>query len=145
MSFQLHDTGEQYLIRTAGNDITPVSSVDASLYNDSTDALSESNDVADITTEPAGGSFSRQSVSCPGDLTLQYDGSTDYQKVLADQTFDTSDSSQTVDGYFIVVNYQADADGSSTDHLYFTGGLDQSYDLSSVDQLTISGAALTAS
>lgn len=144
MTLQLHDMGEQYIIRSAGNDISPATGVDVSLFNDTTDALSGANDVADITTEPAGASFERQTASMPAGLTLQFDGSTNYQFVISDQVYDTSDSTQSVDAYFTVVSYQGDNDGSATDHLYFTGGLDQTYDLTSVDQLTISGAALTA-
>jgi hypothetical protein len=141
MTTGLHDSGEEYEQRVAGNDLSPVTSAELTLFNDSNDSLSDSSDVSAI-TEPSGGSFARQSAAFPGDLTLSFNGSNNFQNTLADQTFDTSDSSLTVDSYAVVINYQQTADGSAADHLYFTGGLNQSFDLSGIDELVVSGAAL---
>jgi len=146
MTTQLHDTGEEFVVDVLfrSDTINKPASVSISLFNDSTDGLSDGNDVSDITTEPSGASFSRQSASLDsGDFTNSDSGG-DWQTTIADQTFDTSDSSQDVDAYYIIVTFQADdtGDGSANDHLFWTGQLDQTYDLNSVDTLTLSGAGL---
>lgn len=133
------------MIKTSGNDLTPVSSLELGVYNDSNDSLTDSSDIGDISTQPSGAAYSTQTVSLPGDLTLQYNASNNYEKIFADQTYDTSDSTQTIDAYFAKINYQADGDGSATDHLYFTGILNQSFDLSGIDSFVVSGSGLEAS
>jgi len=131
MAATLTDLGEEWLLKTNADSAT----LDVGLYNDSTDSIGETNDLTNITTEPSGGSYARQSTAFSardvgGDWQLDND---------AQITFDTSDSSQTVDSYFIVANFQATdtGDGSPQDHLIATGSLSQSYDLSSVDTLNI--------
>jgi len=105
---------------------------DIGLYNDSTDSLSDTSDVSDITTEPAGSAYSRQSEAAT-DFTASL-VTDDIQIAGTTQTFDVSDSSQTVDSVFVVVNYASDIvssdGGTATDHLFYTNALDQSYDLS---------------
>lgn len=125
--------------------ITKPASVTVGLFNDTTDALSDGSDVGGITTEPAGASYARQTATLDGADFSNSDSGGDWQTTITDQTFDTSDSSQDVDAYFIVVAFSSEdtADGTATnDHLFWTGGLDQTYDLNSVDTLTLSGAGL---
>lgn len=125
--------------------ITKPTSVQISLFNDSTDALSDGSDVGDITTEPSGSAYAKQSASIDTSDFTNSDSSGDWQTTIADQTFDTSDSSQSVDAYYIVVNFDSDDTsdgGTATDHLFWSGNLDQTYDLGSVDSLTLSGAGL---
>ena len=146
MTTQLHDTGEEAILDDFFEEsLTKPASVTVGLYNDGTDALSDSSDVGAITTEPSGSAYARQSASFgTGDFTNQ-DNAGDWESIIADQTFDTSDSSQSVDAYFIVINFTSDdtGDTSATDHLLFTGSLDQTYDLSNVDSFTLSGAGLS--
>lgn len=133
MSSLLTDLGEEWILET---DVTGVGSLSVGLYNDSTDSISDTNDLADISTEPSGGSYSRQSTNISvSDISGDWGFDTDSQA-----SFDTSDSSQSVDSYFFVANFPADdtSDGSSTDHLIATGSLSQTYDLSNVDTLNIS-------
>jgi len=66
-----------------------------------------------------------------------------WETQVADQVYDTSDSNQSVDSYFVVVNFASDDAGTTADQLFFTGSLDQTYDLSSVDQFTLSDAGLS--
>lgn len=139
MATGIHDHGKEYLQRTGLNDLSAVASVTIGLYNDTTDALAETNDLSDITTEPTGVSYARQSASLPADITFSQDGDNDIVIDFADQTYDTSDSSQAVDSYFIVVSFQANivtADGVATDHLFFTGGLGEEINLSNWAQFT---------
>jgi hypothetical protein len=146
LTTQLHDTGEEFIIDVVfrNDTLTKPGSVTVGLFNDSTDALSDGSDIGDITTEPSGGSYARQTATLDGGDFSNTDSGGDWQTTITDQTFDTSDSSQDVDAYFIVVTFQADdtGDGSATDHLFWTGNLDQTYDLNSVDSLTLSGAGL---
>lgn len=126
--------------------VTKPSSVDVSLFNDSTDALTDSNDIGDVTTEPTGSAFARQTVNVDSSTTPNFtvsDASGDWEASASDVVFDTSDSSQTVDSYFVVVNFQSDdtSDSSANDHLFWTGSLSQSYDLSNVDELTVQDVA----
>lgn len=127
----LHNHGEEYIqdLVIASGDTYSIG-----LYNDSTDALGESADIGDITTEPAGAAYSRQSDAASGFTASSVSGNV--QIAGTTQTFDVSDSTQTVDSVFVVVNFQSDlvsADGSATDHLFYTNALDQSYDLSQFD------------
>jgi hypothetical protein len=134
MAALLTDLGEEWTLETA----LEGASISVGLYNDSTDAISDANDLADITTEPSGAAYSRQSTT----LTMTDGG--DWQvETSAQVSFDTSDSSQNVDSYFLVANFQADdtGDGSATDHLIATGALSQSRDLSQIDTLNIAAGS----
>lgn len=146
MTTQLHDTGEEAILDDFFEEsLGKPASVDVSLFNDSTDSLSDSSDVGDISTEPNGASFSRQTVNFGTADFTNSDVSGDWQTVMNDQTFDTSDSTQSVNAYFVVITFQADdtGDSSSNEHLLFTGSLDQTYDLSDIDSFTLSGAGLS--
>lgn len=129
---ELHQHGEEFMQDLV---IGSGKTFDIGLYNDATDALSDTSDVGDITTEPAGSAYSRQSDSASG-FTASLSGG-DIQIAGTTQTFDVSDSSQTVDSVFVVVNFASDVvssdGGTATDHLYYTNALDQSYDLSQFD------------
>lgn len=131
----LHDTGEEFIIDVHFDEsVTKPNSLDVGLYNDNTDGLTQSSDVGDITTEPSGGSYARQSASYGTNFTNS-DSSGDWQTKIDDLTFDVSDSSQTIDAYFIVVNFKSDdkSDGSASDHIYWSGGLGSTEDLSNYD------------
>lgn len=98
------------------------------------DDLNDSSDVGDISTEPSGSAYARQSASFDTtDFTVQY-SSGNWLSEIATQNFDVSDSSQTVDAYFVIVSFQADttSDGSAQDHLFWTDTLDKAYDLSNI-------------
>jgi len=130
--------GEEYLYENNANGET----VTVGLYEDATDSLGETDNLSAITTEPTGSAYSRQSDTVTtrinsGEFGFDNDGQI---------SFDTSDSTQTVDAVFIVVNFQSDSvagDGSATDNLVAAGDLSQSRDLSSVDTLNIPANDLT--
>lgn len=142
---ELHQHGEEFM-----QDLFIDSGVTVSigLYNDTTDALTDTSDVADITTEPAGAGYSRQT-----DLASAFTASLvsgDVQIAGETNTFDVSDSTQDVDSVFIVVPYASDLvssdSGTATDHLIFTNALDQTYDLSQFDStVDLDPAKLTLS
>jgi hypothetical protein len=146
MTTQLHDTGEEFVIDVVfrSDTLTKPGNVSVGLFNDSVDSLSDGSDIGDITTEPSGAAYAAQSASLDTTDFSTSDSGGDWQTTITDQTFDTSDSSQSVDAYYVSVSFQADdtSDGSPTEHLFWTGQLDQTYDLNSVDSLTLSGAGL---
>lgn len=139
MTTQLHDTGEEYYQdKLSGETFT------IGLYNDSSDNLTDSDDVGNITTEPSDGNYSRQagesfsSSDSGGDWTLTNDSQV---------SFDVTNTTGTVDAYFIIVNFTSDdkGDTSATDHLLCTGSLSQSYDLSNLDTLNLSANGIGTS
>lgn len=133
----LTNIGEEWVVE---NNIDGVS-VTVGLYNDSTDALSDTSTLSDITTEPGGASYARQSSVVS---TLQISGDFGFDND-SDLVFDTSDSSQTVDAGFYVVNFQSDTvagDGSAQDHLVVATDLGSTRNLSDIDQLTVKAGDL---
>lgn len=133
----LTDLGEEWMVKTN----LDAESVDVGLYNDSTDAVADTDDIANITTEPSDGNYARQS----GEALSALDSSGDWG-VDTDTTvvFDVTTTTGSVDSYFVVANFTAvdTSDGAPTDHLVFTGSLSQTYDLSNLDQLTISAGGV---
>lgn len=131
MTVQLHDTGEEYLMDKLSGESFAVG-----LYNDGADNLGDASDVGAITTEPTGTSYSRiTDTFTSGDMSGDWGIDNDSQL-----SYNTSDSDQSVDAYFIVVNYaseDAGDGGTATDHLLVTGSLSQPRNLSEIDTLNI--------
>lgn len=141
MTTQLHDIGEEFILDESFGGGTGSTSVFVGLYNDGNDSLSDASDVGDITTEPSGSNYTRQSVALDTGFTIQDNG--DWEAILNSVTYDTTDSNQSVDAYFVGANFSSDDTGTSGDHLLFTGSLDQTYDLSSVDEFTLNDSGLS--
>ncbi len=137
-----HDAGEEYWQKTATGDLTESTTWQLGLY-DTSDALAEGDDLAAITTEPGNTNYSRQSITV-GNITFSQ-SSGDVVFDIPNQTFDLSDNNttNTVDGWFLVINYQSttvNSDTSATDHLVMSGDLSQSYTLNNVDNLQVNDA-----
>jgi hypothetical protein len=143
MATQLHDTGEEFVLDYLFADSsTKPATLTIGLYNDSTDQLTDSSDLGDITSEPATGNYVRQSIDFDGSATgfgtADNSGSweaTNEQTVI----FDVETTTETVDSYFVIINYQSDDEGdtAAADHLFWTGALEQSRDLSQIDTLNL--------
>lgn len=133
MASILTDLGEEWMIK---NNLD-TASVDVGLYDDSSDSISDSDDVSDITTEPSDGNYTRQEDESVSASDIDGDWGVDNDDTI---TFDVSGTDGDVDSYFFVANFEAEdtGDGSSTDHLVVTGSLSQSYALSNLDTLEIS-------
>lgn len=133
MAAILTDLGEEWMIT---NNLDSAS-VDVGLYNDSTDAIEDSDDLSALTSEPSDGNYTRQSGEAVSATDISGDWGIDNDGVV---TFDVTNTTGTVDSYFFVANFQANDtdDGSATDHLVLTGSLSQSYDLSNLDTLEVS-------
>lgn len=145
MGHHLHTSGEEFQQKATfrADQITDPGTLTFGLYldaagqggDDLADADSDPNN--DITTEPSGASYARPSATLDsGDFTPQNNGNGNWEVIVTDQTIDTGDSSQDVDSYFVVV----DIGGGET--LFWTGALDQLYDLSSVDEFVLQNAGL---
>lgn len=138
MATGLSRYGEEFILDYLFTDgATRPATVDIGIYDDSTDLLSEADDLISITTEPSGAAYARQSASFPGDFTNSFSSTTsNWQTTIADQTFDTSDSSGTADAFFVVINFDSDEAGDAgtpSDHIFFTGDFDQSYTIDQID------------
>lgn len=126
---ELHQHGEEFMQDLFINSGVTVS---IGLYNDTTDSLTDTSDVGDITTEPSGAAYSRQSDAATDFSATLVSG--DVQIAGTSNTFDVSDSTQDVDSVFTVISFDSDLvssdAGIDTEHLIFTNALDQTYDLS---------------
>lgn len=133
----LVNTGEEYVVR---NDLEGVT-VDIGLYDDSTDAITDPDNISDISTEPASGNYSRQSVTVS---TLSISGDWGFE-TDATVTFDFSDvapgdpDAQDFDTGFFVVNFESDEAGDSgaSDNLFGNFGLSQTYNSAQFDEFEI--------
>jgi hypothetical protein len=143
MADELFNTGEEYVIDHLDGD-----TVDVGLYSNATDALSDSEDVSDITTEPTGSAYARQSAT----LSTEKNANSNWSALVSDVTFDTSDSSRSVDSGFVVVEFDSDDTGDSgtvNPHLLFafrikdSNGNDTTLDLSNFNTVTLTGQSLS--
>lgn len=99
---------------------------DYGLYNDTTDLIAKADTATtNITTEPSGVAYARQSVTVTGTETGVYSGNNGFEVSV---TYDTSDSSGTVNGVFAV-------EGTEIHHT--AGPFSQDRDLSQIDQLDV--------
>ncbi len=130
MSRILTDLGEEYAVK---NGLVGAGFV-IGLYNDGTDSIDDTEDLSDITTEPTGAAYDYQSAVMEADDDGDWHAQAD-----AEISFDTSDSNETVDSYYIAISFQAvdTGDGAPTLHLIAIGALSQSRDLSQIDTLKL--------
>lgn len=143
MANQLHNTGEEF---TLENDLA-AAALDVGLFDDSTDTLTDADDVSAITTEPSG-SYGRQSATA----SIVQNANNNAEAELSDVTFDTSSADQSVDSGFVVVNFDSDVagdGGTASDHLLFTFPIEDSngnqttLNLTNFNSLTLSGQSLS--
>lgn len=122
--------GEEWAIENDLNGAT----LDVGLFDRSVDPVDVASDLGDITTEPGGAAYSRQSVSV-STKALGTDFGFDND---SDVVFDVSDSSRDVDHAFYVVTFQSDGvsgDSSPQDHLVIVAELTQVRDLSQFQEI----------
>jgi hypothetical protein len=137
MANLLTNIGEEYVIENNANGAT----VKVGLYNDSTDSISDSDDLAQITTEPSGAAYAQQTST----VTTRQIGSDFGFDNDSKISFDTSNSSSTVDHAAFIVNFQSDSvagDSSANDHLIGVAALSQSRDLSQIDTVEVAAGDL---
>ena len=104
-----HDVGEEWAQKLAfrQDEITRETTVEVLLYDDDTDALTDADDVGDITTEPTDGDYERQTFTLDSeDVELSVsDG-----QILAEASvlFDLTDTTGTVNASGTVIEFQSD-------------------------------------
>lgn len=120
MAFHLVTNGQEQLTQNNLDGET----VDVGLYNDSTDNPGVGATLADITTEP--GPVNREQST----LTLSVSGN--FVELNGSQiTFQVTSASANVDAYFLV------NDDGNGDELILTGALEDTRDLSEIDELEV--------
>lgn len=135
MPANLTNVGEEYVLK---NDVN--GSYTVLLYNDSTDAATDSFDLANMTTEPSDGNYARQTIT----FILSNPTGSWQAANNSDVVFDTSNTTGSVDAYAIVSNFTSEeaGDASAQDHIIVTGALAQTRDLSQIDTLTLSAGGV---
>lgn len=93
--------------------ITRDTTIEVLLYDDSSDNISDSDDVGAITTEPTSGNYSRQTVNLDSsDVSLSLvNGDV---RAVATVSFDTTNTTETVDSYGFVNDFTSDVVNSET-------------------------------
>jgi len=123
------DYGEEWVI----TENLDGQSVTVTLYNQTTDSLSDTSTLSDITTEPSGSSYARQSSTVTAkDLSGNYGFDND-----STYTFDTSDSTQDVDHAAFIATV------GTTDRLVAFAPLNDTRDLSNYSEIKIEIGNLT--
>lgn len=131
----LVDYGEEYLLKNGVDGVT----ITVALYDDSTDSLTDTSDVSDITTEPGSANYSRQSST----VTVEQNANGNFEFNNDSQlTFDFSDVSSgqsaeaTVDTAAIIASFDSsqDADGA-VNHLVANPALGATHSTGDVDYI----------
>lgn len=130
------DTGEEYVWtgQADGDTITLI------LFNDATDGLAESDDLAAVTTEPdTADDYARQTTTISTSQLAGSGGGDFGFSNDASVTFTLGTNSETIDAVGYVANFTSSVagDGSATDHLIAADALNQSYDLSQFDSFEL--------
>lgn len=134
MSFGLNNDGEVALLSKYFDNETTVMGI----YRESVDSITDTESVADITTEPTGSNYNRENVE-PSEVTVTLDTNSGLIAVNS-QTFNVSDSTQKIDAAFLY---------NSADGFFVRLGIDTSeypndyIDLGELDNLRLGGDALT--
>jgi len=127
VSSGLHDVGEEWAQKLTyrQDTITRDTTLEVLLYDDSTDALTDSSDIGDVTTEPTDGNYTRQTVNLDSaDVTLSVEGGNLQAQALV--TFDVTDTTGEVDAWGAVNDVQSDivnAEGAANPHLISTASI----------------------
>jgi len=124
---QLHDTGEEYVMKNGIDNET----FTVGLYN-TNENLGDSDDIGGITTEPNGGVYARKTATFSSEDIPDAFGDGDWAVTNDNKiTFDTINSDNKVDGYFIAKSFTSDDKRDSSDqlHLISTGLLQKTYNL----------------
>jgi len=122
------DVGEEWSQKLTWRSdlVTRDTTIDVLLYDDSTDALDDTSDIGDITTELTGGSYTRQTLNLDStDISLSVNNGN--LRVVGTVTFDLNGTTGTFDAYGLLVDFQSDIVNSETgqnEHLVATATLD---------------------
>lgn len=136
MAYGLTNVGEEAILRHFyREDITKPASLNARLYNDTTDDLqdSEVDPSTVVTTQPTGAAYAAQTITfgtTDFDTLSKVGG--DYRVLMADIGWDLSDSSETVDSWYLTINFNSTEAGGTGDWIFLRGSLGETVDASTV-------------
>jgi hypothetical protein len=118
----LVDLGEEELVKNGLNNTT----LTIGVYNDSTDSLTDTSTVSDITTEPTNTAYAPQTSGFTA-VQINGDWGVDNDTQIS---FDFSDqsTSENVDTFYV-------SDGAG--NLYFNAAMTQTRDIGSIDSLDV--------
>lgn len=128
VSTGLHNVGEEWSQKTNFRQdlLTRDTTLDVLLFDDSTDGLTDSSDIGDITTEPNDGNYTRQSFTLDSvDVTISQVSGDIRAEVTV--TFDVTNSTGSVDAAATVVDFQSDvvnSEAAQNPHLLQSATLD---------------------
>lgn len=147
MANGLHDTGEEFMLKQSFKPslLTDPTDITFLLYNHTTDALADADDISAITTEPdTSGDYARQTISYDGaNISFTDNASDNWQVEYGNSTaieFQTDSNTQEVDAYGVATSFDStDAGDGGTPalHLIHTGDLEQSRNLSNYTSIQI--------
>lgn len=138
----LTDLGEELTIKQGLDGLT----VSIGVYDDSTDQLSDIADLADITTEPTNGNYSRASVTfTAADLSGNWGVDNDASFSLDFSDVTDPANGQDVDTAIIVYSFQASdtGDSAATEHLIANPALSQVRNTAYNDAIDIAAGDLS--
>lgn len=140
---ELHNTGEEWILRQSFGSDTGTTEVEVGLYNTS-DGLLDNSNLDAITTEPEGNEYERQAAALGSGFEFTKDDG-NWETIIDDLNFDVSDSSKEVNAYFVVASFESVEAGDTdpSDNLIFTGDLDKDYDLNIITTFTNTNSGLT--
>lgn len=129
MATMLHNRGEEFILKALfTGEVTPPASLQVGLFNDATDGLLDAADyngtTGSITTEPTTGSYAKQTVAfgATTDIATVNDAG-DWKLDIADRSFNVTNTTETIDAYFVLGDFQGEGDAGVVTHLLWTGSL----------------------
>lgn len=132
------DLGEEYAIKNGLDGAT----FNVGLYNDSEDNIGDTDDLAQITSEPGNANYTTASVSftatdISGNWGVDNDGSFSFD-------FSDTTTSDVVDTAYLSISFTASDTGDTTaqEHLIATAALTQDRDIGSIDTLSYNAGDL---
>lgn len=124
MTNQQHIRGEEYTAKVEAGIISPATQITFGLYNDSDDNLSNTDDLSAINSEPTSGNYSRKTFDLSSsNFSAEKTSGDNWRYVFSNAAFDVENTTEEVDSYFAVIEFNGDGDSSATPHLVFTGSL----------------------
>jgi len=111
---RLYDVGEEYIMKTG----IATQTLTVGLFNKAQDNLADTADIQDITTEPNGGNYSRQTADFePTDYSSAFNDDWGFVNIN-NISFNVSDSTNKIDSYFVAATFQSQDKGDSSPQLH---------------------------
>jgi len=95
------------------------------LYDDSTDSITDSDDIGSVTTELSGGNYVRATFNLDSSDVTVSTNTSDNLRINAQVTFDLTSTTGTFDAAMVLLDFQSDVVNSETGqnphHIFSTG------------------------